>query len=131
MLGAAAGLFAGVVLGVAIYFGLLKIPMRYFFGATNGLLMLLAAGMAASAVAFLNQADALTAWNAPLWNTEWLLRDDSLVGRALHVLVGYTAQPSGMQLLFYVTTLVVLAVGMRVFSGHRAPARSGMQTTPT
>lgn len=131
MLGAVLGLLAGIAMGVAMYFGLLKIPMRHFFGATNGLLMLLAAGMAASAAGFLNQADALTAWNAPLWNSDWLLRDDSLVGRALHVLIGYTAQPSGMQVAFYVGTLTLLIAGMRAFSGNTFPARTALPPVAT
>jgi high-affinity iron transporter len=114
MLGAVLGLLAGVALGIAMYFGLL-----------------LAAGMAASAAGFLNQADVLTAWSTPLWNTGWLLSDDSLVGRTLHVLIGYTAQPSGMQLLFYMATLALLIVGMRLFSGNAARTRTAMPPAAT
>jgi len=123
MLGAVLGLLAGVGTGVAIYLGLLKIPVRHFFGATNGLLVLLAAGMAASAAGFLSQADVLQRWTAPLWNSGWLLSDGSLTGRTLHVLIGYTAEPSGMQLLFYVATLALLITGMRLSSGKSAPPR--------
>lgn len=127
MLGALLGLLGGVALGVAIYFGLLKIPVRHFFGATNGLLVLLAAGMAATAAGFLTQADVLHRWTAPLWNSGWLLSEDSLAGRTLHVLIGYTAQPSGMQLLFYVATLALLIVGMRLVSAAAAPKQMPMQ----
>ena len=130
-LGALLGVLAGVALGVAIYRGLLRIPVRHFFGATNGLLIVLAAGMAASAAGFLVQADVLHRWTAPLWNTDWLLHDDSTVGKALHTLIGYTSQPSGMQLLFYVATLVVLIAGMRVFSGTPPLVRTAMQPAAT
>ncbi len=129
MLGAALGLLAGVVLGVGLYLGLLKIPMKYFFAATNSLLVLIAAGMAANAAKFLIQADVLHAWTSPLWSTGWLLSDESTFGKTLHALIGYTSQPSGMQLLFYVTTLVVLVAGMRVFSGSHSPARAEMPAT--
>lgn len=114
LVGGALGLLAGVGLGVGIYRGLLKIPVKYFFNATNGLLVLLAAGMAGNAAGFLIQANALQRWTTPLWSTDWLLRDDSTVGRALHVLTGYTSQPTGMQLLFYAVTLVVLVAAMRL-----------------
>jgi high-affinity iron transporter len=120
-LGAVLGLVVGIGVGVAMYLGLLKIPLRHFFAATNGLLVLLAAGMAASAARYLIQADVLQHWTEPLWNTGWLLSDDSLVGRTLHVLIGYNAQPSGMQLLFYVATLTLLVAGMRLSSVHAAP----------
>ncbi len=123
MFGALLGLIAGAALGVAIYFGLLKIPVRHFFSATNSLLVLLAAGMAATAAGFLGQADVLHRWTEPLWNSGWLINDDSLAGRTLHVLIGYTSQPNGMQLLFYVATLALLIAGMRLVSGAAAPQR--------
>jgi high-affinity iron transporter len=129
-LGAVLGLVAGVGLGVTIYLGLLRIPMRHFFGATNGLLVLLAAGMAGNAAGFLVQADVLHRWTAPLWNTDWLLRDDSTFGRALHVLIGYTSQPNGMQLIFYVATLALLILGMRVVSMVMAMPKRVTQQAP-
>lgn len=127
--GALLGLLAGVALGIALYFGLLKIPVRHFFGATNGLLVLLAAGMSASAAGFLTQADVLPTWSDPLWNSNWLLTDASLLGRTLHVLIGYTAQPSGMQLLFYASTLALLFLGMRLFATGPTPRRVAMSQT--
>ena len=127
MLGALLGLVAGAALGVAIYFGLLRIPARHFFGATNGMLVLLAAGMAATAAGFLVQADALHRWTTPLWSTDWLLRDDSTFGKALHALIGYTSQPSGMQLLFYLATLALLIGGMRLVSAQGVPKRTAMR----
>ncbi len=126
--GAVLGLIAGGALGVAIYFGLLKIPVRHFFGATNSLLILLAAGMAATAAGLLAQADVLHRWTTPLWNSEWLLSEDSLAGRTLHVLVGYTAQPSGMQLLFYVVTLALLIAGMQLVTTN--PTALARPATP-
>jgi len=119
LLGGALGILLGVMVGFALYFGLLKIPMRHFFGATNGLLILLAAGMASSAAGFLVQADVLPALANPLWNSSWLLSDQSLLAQTLHVLIGYSAQPSGMQMVFYAATVVLLVTGMRVF---RLPA---------
>src|SRR5678816_4453747 len=86
--GGVLGLLSGVAAGVAMYAGLLRIPMRHFFRATNGLLILLAAGLAAAA-GFLNQADVLPTLADPLWDSSWLLTDDAWLGRALHALVGY------------------------------------------
>jgi len=129
--GAALGLLLGAALGMAIYFGLLKIPVRHFFGATNGLLVVLAAGMAATAAGFLVQADVLHAWTTPVWNTGWLLSDGSMTGRTLHVLTGYTAQPSGMQLLFFGVTLVVLVAAMRLVPRLAANAGNPLRTRAT
>jgi high-affinity iron transporter len=112
--GGALGIAAGTAVGFALYFGLLRIPMRHFFSATNGLLVLLAAGLASAAAGYLVQADALPPLVDTLWDSSWLLTDESLVGRTLHVLVGYTAQPSGVQILFYAATVALLLVGMRL-----------------
>ncbi len=121
------GVLSGVVVGGTMYAGLLRIPMRHFFTATNGLLTLLAAGLAAAAVAFLSQADVLPTLADPLWDSNWLLTDESWLGRTLHALVGYTAQPSGMQVLVYAAIVVVLACGARL----AAPRRQPMQSIPT
>jgi high-affinity iron transporter len=118
------GLLSGVAAGVAMYLGLLRIPMRHFFSATNGLLILLAAGLAAAAAGFLAQADVLPTLANPLWDSSWLLSDESWLGRTLHALVGYTAQPSGMQVLLYLSVVMLLAGGARV----AAPRPSSIRT---
>ena len=106
------GLAGGTAVGFALYFGLLRIPIRHFFTATNWMLVLLAAGLSSTAAGFLIQADWLPALGGQLWNTSWLLSDGSLVGQALHVLVGYEAHPAGMQLVFWVATVTLLVAGM-------------------
>jgi high-affinity iron transporter len=121
------GVLSGVVVGGTMYAGLLRIPMRHFFTATNGLLTLLAAGLAAAAVGFLSQADVVPTLANPLWDSSWLLTDESWLGRSLHALVGYTAQPSGMQVLVYAAIVVVLAFGARL----AAPRRKSLQAIPT
>ena len=117
--GLALGLAAGMTIGLLLYFGLLRIPLRHFFGATNALLILLAAGLAADAMVFLVQANLLPALGEPLWNTGALLSERSLPGQALHVLVGYTARPTPIQLLAWLATITLLSVGMR-FAGRAA-----------
>ena len=112
--GLALGLAAGTMTGLLLYFGLLRIPLRHFFGATNALLILLAAGLAADAMAFLVQANLLPALGGPLWNTGALLSERSLLGQTLHVLVGYTARPTPIQLLTWLATVLLLGAGMRI-----------------
>lgn len=114
------GLACGVLLGVFLYRGLLTIPMRHFFTVTGWLVLLIAAGLAAQAASFLNQAGLLPALGNSLWDSSQLLDQGSLVGQMLHVLVGYTARPSGIQLLFYVMTLIAILVPMQIAaSRHR------------
>jgi high-affinity iron transporter len=118
--GVPVGLACGVGVGFALYFGLLRIPIRHFFGATNWMLVILASGLASSAAGYLLQANLVPAWGNQLWNTSWLLTDGSLVGQAVHILTGYEARPAGMQLAFWLVTFVALVVGVQVVSRRMA-----------
>ena len=123
------GLAGGVAVGCALYFGLLRIPLRYFFSATNWMLVVLASGLAASAAGFLIQANLLPAWGNQLWDTSWLLTNQSIVGQAVHVLTGYEARPAGMQLVFWIVTFVVLAAGMRFMAMRMAAQKRRAAST--
>jgi high-affinity iron transporter len=117
--GIALGVAGGCAVGFALYFGLLRIPVRYFFTATNWLLLLLAAGMASQGARFLVQADLLPAMSPMLWDTSELLSDRSLLGQTLHALIGYDARPAGVQVVFYVITGALIAIGMRLWGKPR------------
>lgn len=106
--GALLGVGAGVLAGGLLYRGLLRIPVRHFFTVTSWLILFLAAGLSAQAAGFLNQAGLLPALGQGLWNTSAWLDQGSLAGQLLHVLVGYVASPSGIQILFYLATLCVI-----------------------
>jgi len=110
--GGAMGLAAGVAVGWLMFAGLLRIPMRWFFSATSALVLLLAAGMAAQAARFLIQADVLPSLASPLWDTSAIVSNSSLAGKALQGLVGYDAQPSGMQVAFFLAVMVTISAGM-------------------
>lgn len=127
--GLALGVVGGVAVGFALYFGLLRIPLKHFFSATNGLLVLLAAGLASTAARYLVQANLLPALHNQLWDSSWLLSNGSLPGQTLHVLIGYDAQPSGMQMLFYVAIAALLLIGMRLFGS--APPRAARAAVET
>ena len=67
-----------------------------------------AAGLAAQSVVFLQQAGIATVLEGTVWDTSAILSDTSLLGRVLHTLIAYTDQPSGMQLLVYALTLIMI-----------------------
>ncbi len=113
-LGSLSGLALGVAVGYTLYAGLLRIPMRWFFGATGLLVLLLAAGMASQSARFLIQADVLPSLAAPMWDTSEWISETSVMGLLLRGLIGYDARPAGMQLIFYGVVLVVIAIGMKL-----------------
>jgi high-affinity iron transporter len=125
LLGGAIGVVAGVAVGYTLYKGLLRIPMRWFFSATSILVLLLAAGMASQAAGYLIQADLIPALVSPLWDTSEVLPEKSMLGMLLHSLVGYDARPAGMQLVFYVLTLVIISIGMKLT--NKQPRKNKLQ----
>ncbi len=117
--GGVAGLALAGAMSWLLYRGLVIIPLHRLFSVTNGLIALLAAGMAGQAAATLHAADILPAWGEHLWDTSALLADDSLVGRGLHALAGYSARPSGVQVTAWLVTLLVLVGASRAISQSR------------
>ena len=81
---------------------------------TSWLIALLAAGMAAQCVQFLNSAGMVVALDQTVWDTSWLLSEKSIFGRMLHALIGYTERPTEMQLVVYIAILIAMFLLMRI-----------------
>jgi high-affinity iron transporter len=113
MVGGVLGLLGGAVAGVILYVGFVRIPIAWFFTATSGLILLLAAAMASQMARQLVQADVLPGLASPLWDLSHWLPNDSAFGTVLHALVGYDAAPAGMQVLFYAAVAALIYAGMR------------------
>ncbi len=129
--GAIMGVGAGGAVGAALYLGLLRIPSSRLFRVTGWMILLLAAGMAAQGAAFLVQADLLPSLGERVWDTAALISDDGVLGRVLHALIGYTARPYGIQVLFYLVTLGGIIALMKIVNGAaRANTARAPRTTP-
>lgn len=117
-IGGAGGTLAAASIGLAMYLGLLKLPMKYFFKTAEWLLILLACGLSAAATGYLIAADVVPAIVYQLWDSSAILASDSLIGQILHALIGYTDRPAAMQLIAYVATLLIILGAMRLV--HRS-----------
>jgi high-affinity iron transporter len=119
--GGTLGLAAGAAVSALMYLGLLTIPAGRLFQVTSGLITLLAAGMAAQAVLFLQNGGYINVLTGTIWDTSWLLKEDSIPGRLLHTLVGYVQAPDGAQIAAYLATIAAILVLMRM-TGRPATA---------
>ena len=119
-LGGVLGCVAGAGVSALMYFGLLTIPAHRLFAVTSGLITLLAAGMAAQAVLFLQNGGTINVLSDTVWNTAWLLPEDGIAGRLLHTLVGYSEAPDGAQIIAYLATIAMMLGLMRTV-GKPAP----------
>lgn len=126
-LGGLLGIVAGALVSTLLYLGLIAIPMRHLFATLTTLITLLAAGLASQAVNFLQQGGLLQSLSDPLWDMSGILPQDGIAGRVLHTLIGYSDQPSGMQLIAYGATIVVMWLAMRLAA---ASLRKPLQAAP-
>ncbi len=117
----ALGIVGAAVVGGLFYLGLLRVPLKHIFRVTGIILLLLAAGLAAQAAAFLVQAGYLPPLGYDIWNTSGILPQENPVGFLLHILVGYIARPEGIQIIAYAVT-VALIIGASVLVRRRATA---------
>jgi high-affinity iron transporter len=122
LLGGLSGVALGAGVSALLYLGLLAIPLHRLFSVTSWLIALVAAGMAGQAAAILANIDLIPSFGFELWDTSWLLPQDSILGRALHALAGYSDRPMGVQLAAYLVVLAVLAIGARRIEARSEPA---------
>jgi high-affinity iron transporter len=120
IIGGCLGLLLGAAVCLVTYAGLVRFPPRALFATTTVLITLLAAGMAAQAVGFLERANWLTSLDTVVWDSSWLFSEASIPGRALHTLIGYTDQPTQMQLLVYLAVIAITGWLMRLTAEMRA-----------
>jgi high-affinity iron transporter len=107
------GLTAGGSLGALLYFGLSRVPAHRVFAVTQALIVVVTAAIASQLAKALSQAGLVQALGTPLWDSSAWLAQDSALGTLLHALAGYDAQPSGLQLLFYLGTLAAITLASR------------------
>jgi high-affinity iron transporter len=103
------GLAAGAAFTALTYYGLVSIPTRHIFTVTTVLIALLAAGMAAQAVQYLDAAGVINVLGGQLWDSSPWLPQDGIIGRILRALIGYTDRPTELQLITYLATLAAMA----------------------
>jgi high-affinity iron transporter len=111
--GSLIGLTGGLIVGLSVYFGLLKLSMKHFFNITSWLLILLVAGMISQAIGYLSSAGYFNEWSRTVWDSSWLMSEDGILGQTIGVLMGYTARPSIIQLICYSAVLLFFVFIMK------------------
>lgn len=117
--GALLGMTAALILGAALFFGLIRIRLSRFFAVTNVLLILFAAGLVAHGLHELQEAGLLPVLveqvydiNPPLTAPESfpLLHDKGYLGGLAAGLFGYNGDPSLLELGGYFAYLCGVAL---------------------
>lgn len=107
LLGLLIGMVSGFLLGIIIYLGLIKLTkQQYIFRISSTLLMLIAGGFAAEAAGILTSSGIIMTLSDQLWDSSWLISDRSIYGKCLNIITGYIARPNGLQVIFYMATII-------------------------
>jgi high-affinity iron transporter len=108
--GSAIGAGIGISLGILMFSALRALSAGVGYRSCIGLLCLIGAGMVMQATMLLEQVDWLPA-GLPLWDSSALVSEQSIAGELLYAVFGYESTPSGIQVLLYsLSLLLMLAV---------------------
>jgi high-affinity iron transporter len=105
LIGATIGLLLSLALAYWIYSMGRRINYKVFFNVLGVLLLFFAAGLLADAVQNFQALGWLPIGTQHLWNTSWLLSEDSTAGDLLHSFFGYAQSPTLLQVLAYAAFL--------------------------
>lgn len=112
--GLAAGAFSGLLVGTILYKGLMKYTGKYVFLVSTVLLTLIAAGLASEAAGILTSAGFIEVFNTQLWDTSLIVSNSSVLGKILNIFIGYDSRPNGMQVIFYLSTILITVSMMKL-----------------
>lgn len=107
LVGAMLGLGVAVVLGVLLYRGGIRMNLRTFFRVTGVILIVVAAGLFAYSIHELQEAGWFPILEARAFELA-SLPDDEGVGAILRGLIGYNADPTVLEVLAWLSYLVVI-----------------------
>ncbi len=124
-IGGLLGLAAAVLLGYLLYRGTYRLNLRAFFNVTSVLLLLFAAGLLARGIQEFTEAGFVPALIDPIWDTNGILHEASLLGSFLKALLGYNGDPSLVEALAYAAYVVLVA-----WSYFRPPTAGELQASP-
>ncbi len=104
------GLVAAILVGAVLFRASQSVNLRLFFNVTGLLLLLVAAGLVAHGVHEFQEASVLPVFIEHVWDINSVLDETSTTGTFLKALFGYNGNPSLLEVLAYVTYLLVVGI---------------------
>jgi len=124
------GLSASIVIGWLLFATTIRLNLSQFFRVTGVLLILFAAGLVAHGVHEFNEVGWIPAVVEHVWNTNFILDENSVTGQMLKALFGYNGNPSLTEVLAYAGYFVAILFGLRWYTGLSPVIREPQQISP-
>jgi len=102
LLGGAVGLVVAAGIAIAMFKFGVKVNVSTFFKVIGWILTVFGGAMASNAVENLQGLGWLPFLDTPMWNSNGFIDGSSQLGDLLHAFIGYSAQPTPLQLLTFV-----------------------------
>jgi high-affinity iron transporter len=128
LVGGIVGLIAALGVAWTVYGLGVRLQLRTFFKITSVLLVIFAASILRYAIHEFEEVGCLPPLIDPIWNTSSWLPTSSSTGAILQTFFGYTAQPSLLQVIGYVSYLLV--TGLLLLKPRSKPATATIINTP-
>jgi len=122
LIGGLLGIATAIGLGWALFGATVRLDVRRFFSLTGTLVLLFAAGLVAHGVHEFNELGWIPGIVQPVWDTNAILDESSIVGQMLRALFGYNGNPSLTEVLAYLTYVAGVAFALAKRRGP-VPAR--------
>ncbi len=119
LIGALLGLLAAISIGLLIYASSARLNIRLFFNITSVLLLLFAAGLLANGIHEFQEAGIIPTVNGQLWDTNYLVDENSPLGQLLSAVVGYNGNPSLEEVVAYFGYWIAVLLGLRLWMVSR------------
>lgn len=123
--GAAAGIVLASALGFAIYRGGVRINLARFFGLTALVLVVVSAGLLASAVHTAHEAGFLNFWQATAVDLHWLVRPGTVVSSLVTGMFGIQPRPTVLEVVAWLIYLVPVGIYVALPLLRRSPVSGG------
>jgi len=116
IIGAILGLGTAVLLGYLLFATTIRLNIRLFFQVTSILLIFFAAGLVAHGVHEFIEAGWIPAGIEHVWDMNHIIDENSTVGQILKALFGYNGNPALVEVIAYVTYLILVFIGLQIHS---------------
>lgn len=128
-IGAIAGVVVAGALGYGVYRGGVRLDLARFFRLTGVVLVLVAAGLVASAAHSASEVGWLTVGQSQLADLGWLIRPDSVISALLTGVLGLRPQPTVIEGVAWLVYLVPMLIVVLWPAGRRRPISAAGSTS--
>ena len=119
LMGLTIGLSISAIAIWVLFKSSVQLPLKKFFQYSSYLILLIVAGLVGLFIKGLQAYEYLPIIKAPLYDSSFLLSNDSIIGKVMGILMGYDATPSLIQFMGWGGYILLIAFLLRRVNTHK------------